>query len=44
MRISVAKEEPVNFQKKTVVRIGSNKTGLRNFSNYVKIIYNSQKD
>ena len=44
IRIPAAKGEPTNFQKKPFVRIGSNKTDLRNFSNYVRIIYNSQED
>jgi ATP-dependent DNA helicase RecG len=35
MRIPAAKGEPVNFQKKPFIRIGSNKTDLRNFLNYV---------
>ena len=44
LRIPAAKGEPTHFQKKAFVRIGSNKTDLRNFPNYVRIIYNSQDD
>jgi len=44
IRIPAAKGEPTHFQKKAFVRIGSNKTDLRNFPNYVRIIYNSQDD
>jgi ATP-dependent DNA helicase RecG len=44
VRIPAAKSEPVNFQKKPYIRIGSNKTDLRNFPEYMRIIYNSQED
>ena len=44
LRIPSAKSEPVNFQKKPYIRIGSNKTDLRNFPELMRIIYNSQED
>jgi len=44
LRIPSAKGEPTNFQKKPFIRIGSNKTDLRNFPNYVRLIYNSLED
>ncbi len=44
LRIPAATGEPTNFQKKPYVRIGSNKTDLRNYPNYIRIIYNSQED
>lgn len=44
LRIPAAKGEPTHFQKKAFIRIGSNKTDLRNHPNYVRIIYNSQED
>ncbi|MCX6225292.1 MAG: putative DNA binding domain-containing protein, partial [Bacteroidia bacterium] len=44
LRIPSAKGEPTHFQKKPFIRIGSNKTDLRNFPNYVRIIYNSLED
>jgi ATP-dependent DNA helicase RecG len=44
LRIPSAKGEPTNFQKKPYIRIGSNKTDLRNFPNYVRLIYNSLED
>lgn len=44
VRIPSAKGEPTHFQKKPYIRIGSNKTDLRNHPNYVRIIYNSQED
>ena len=44
LRIPAAKGEPTYFQKKAFIRIGSNKTNLRNFPNYERIIYNSQDD
>jgi len=44
LRIPAAKGEPTNFQKKPYIRIGSNKTDLRNFPDYMRIIYNSQED
>lgn len=44
LRIPSAKGQPTHFQKKPYIRIGSNKTDLRNFPNYVRIIYNSLDD
>lgn len=44
IRIPAAKGEPTHFQKKAFIRIGSNKTDLRNFPEYIRIIYNSQAD
>jgi ATP-dependent DNA helicase RecG len=44
LRIPAAKDEPTDFQKKPYVRIGSNKTNLRNFPDYMRMIYNSQED
>ena len=44
LRIPSAKGEPTHFKKKPFVRIGSNKTDLRNFPEYVRIIYNSLED
>jgi len=44
LRIPSAKAEPTHFQRKPFIRIGSNKTDLRNHPNYVRIIYNSQED
>ncbi len=44
LRISSAKGEPIHFKKKPYIRIGSNKTDLRNFPEYVRIIYNSLED
>jgi len=44
LRIPAAKSEPVNFQKKPYIRIGSNKTDLRNFPDLMRVIYNSQED
>lgn len=44
IRIPAAIGEPTNFQKKPFVRIGSNKTDLRNFPNFIRVIYNSQED
>lgn len=44
LRIPSAKGEPTHFKKKPFIRIGSNKTDLRNFPEYVRIIYNSQED
>jgi ATP-dependent DNA helicase RecG len=44
LRVPAAKGEPVNFQKKPYIRIGSNKTDLRNFPEQMRIIYNSQED
>lgn len=44
LRIPSAKGEPTHFQKKPWIRIGSNKTDLRNFPQYIRIIYNSLED
>lgn len=44
LRIPSAKGEPTHFQKKAYIRIGSNKTDLRNFPEYIRIIYNSLND
>ena len=44
IRIPSAKGEPTHFRKKAYIRIGSNKTDLRNFPEYIRIIYNSQDD
>lgn len=44
LRIPAAKAEPTHFQKKSYIRIGSNKTDLRNFPEYVRQIYNSHED
>lgn len=44
LRIPSAKGEPVHFKKKPYIRIGSNKTDMRNFPEYVRIIYNSLED
>lgn len=44
LRIPSAKGEPTHFQKKAYIRIGSNKTDLRNFPDYIRLIYNSQAD
>ncbi len=44
IRIPAARGEPTHFQKKAYIRIGSNKTDLRNFPDYIRIIYNSQED
>jgi len=44
LRIPSAKGEPTHFKKKPFIRIGSNKTDLRNFPEYVRIIYNSLED
>ena len=44
LRIPAATGEPTNFQKKPYIRIGSNKTDLRNFPNFIRVIYNSQED
>lgn len=44
LRIPAAKGEPTHFKKKAYIRIGSNKTDLRNFPEYVRIIYNSLAD
>jgi ATP-dependent DNA helicase RecG len=44
LRIPAARSEPTTFQKKPYIRIGSNKTDLRNFPELMRIIYNSQED
>ena len=44
LRIPAAKCEPVNFQHRPYIRIGSNKTDLRKFPDLMRIIYNSQED
>jgi ATP-dependent DNA helicase RecG len=44
LRIPAAKGEPTHFKKKPFIRIGSNKTDLRNFPDYVRLIYNSLED
>lgn len=44
LRIPAAKGEPTHFKKKPYIRIGSNKTDLRNFPEYIRLIYNSLID
>lgn len=44
LRIPAARVEPTHFHKKAYIRIGSNKTDLRNFPEYVRQIYNSLED
>jgi ATP-dependent DNA helicase RecG len=44
VRIPAAKSEPANFQKKPFIRVGSNKTDLRKYPDWIRIIYNSQED
>lgn len=44
IRIPSAKGEPTYFQKKAYIRIGSNKTDLINFPDYIRNIYNSLND
>ncbi|MDR0864744.1 MAG: putative DNA binding domain-containing protein [Candidatus Symbiothrix sp.] len=44
MRIPTAKSEPTHFQKKPFIRVGSNKTDLRKYPDWMRIIYNSQED
>ncbi len=44
LRIPAAIAEPTHFKKKAYIRIGSNKTDLRNFPDYIRLIYNSQED
>ena len=44
LRIPAAKNEPTYFQKKSYIRIGSHKTDLRNHTELIRIIYNSQED
>jgi ATP-dependent DNA helicase RecG len=43
-RIPAAIAQPVNFNKKPYIRINSQKTDLRNYPEYVRIIYNSLED
>lgn len=42
--IQAAVGEPVNFKGAAYVRVGSNLTKLKDFPDYVRQIYNSQKD
>ena len=42
--IQAAAGEPINFKGTAYVRIGSNLTSLKGFRDYVRQIYNSQKD
>ena len=44
LKSPAATGEPTHFQKTPFIRIGSNKTDLRNFPDYVRQIYNSLKD
>ena len=44
IKIPAARGEPTNFQKKPYIRIGSNKTDLRNFPEHMRLIYNSEED
>lgn len=44
LRIPAAKSEPTHFQKKSYIRIGSHKTDLRNHTELIRLIYNSQTD
>lgn len=44
LRIPAAKGEPVHFQKKPYVRVGSHVTDLLNYPDWVRAIYNSQED
>ncbi|KAA6306630.1 hypothetical protein EZS27_041708, partial [termite gut metagenome] len=44
VRIPAAKSEPTTFQKQPFVRVGSNKTDLRKYTDWMRIIYNSQED
>ncbi|KAA6329563.1 hypothetical protein EZS27_021645, partial [termite gut metagenome] len=44
LRIPPAKSEPTTFQKQPFVRVGSNKTDLRKYTDWMRIIYNSQED
>jgi ATP-dependent DNA helicase RecG len=44
LRIPAAKGEPAHFKKIPYIRIGSNKTDLRNHPNFVRLIYNSLED
>ena len=44
LRIPSANGEPLQFKKKPFIRIGSNKTDLRNYPEYIRTIYNSLED
>lgn len=44
IRIPAAKGQPTHFKKTPYIRIGSNKTDLRNFPDLIRIIYNTQED
>lgn len=44
IRIPAAKGQPTHFKKIPYIRIGSNKTDLRNFPDLIRIIYNTQDD
>ncbi len=44
IRIPAAKGEPTHFKKVPYIRIGSNKTDLRTFTDLIRIIYNTQED
>jgi len=43
-RIPAARAEPVHFQNKPWIRINSQKTDLRNYPDYIRLIYNSLDD
>lgn len=43
-KIPAAKGEPTHFKKIPYIRFNSSLTDLRNFSHYVKAIYNSEED
>ena len=44
LRIPAAMAEPTQFKKIPYIRISSHKTDLRNHSNYIRQIYNTQTD
>ncbi len=44
LRIPAAQSEPTTFQNIPYIRIGSNKTDLRKFTDLMRIIYNSKED
>jgi ATP-dependent DNA helicase RecG len=44
LRIPPAKSEPTSFQRKFFVRVGSHKTELRKYPDWMRTIYNSQED
>jgi ATP-dependent DNA helicase RecG len=44
IRIPAAKGEPTRFKKVPYIRIGKNKTDLREHTGLIRIIYNSQED